>query len=87
MLGKYPAAIDALEKAQERNENAIPIKLYLAASYVRAVRQDDAEWVAEQLQMLSPTATIKHTEATVPIINQNIKRELLEDLRKAGLPE
>ncbi|MDX2463461.1 MAG: winged helix-turn-helix domain-containing protein [Porticoccus sp.] len=87
MLGDYEAAIIELEKAQERNENAIPIKLYLAASYTKAGRQDDAEWVTEQLQILSPTATITHTEKTVPIVNSAIKRTLLEDLRKAGLPE
>ena len=87
MLGDYDAAITALEKAQERNENAIPIKLYLAASYVRAGRMDDAGWTIEQLQVLNPAATITHTEKTIPIVNSDIKRTLLEDLRRAGMPE
>ena len=87
MLGDYDTAITELEKAQERNEYAIPIKLYLAASYAKAGRQDDAEWVVEQLQILSPITTITHTEKTVPIVNSSLRRTLLEDLRKAGLPE
>ncbi len=87
LLGDYDAAIAALEKAQDRNENAVPIKLYLAASYAKANRQDDAEWAVDELQMLSPTATISHTEKTVPIAQPEIKRVFLEDLRKAGLPE
>lgn len=87
MLGNYDAAIAALEKAQERNENAIPIKLYLAASYVKAGRLDDAEWITQQLQVLSPNTTITHTNKTVPIANPELKRALLDDLRKAGLPE
>jgi TolB-like protein/DNA-binding winged helix-turn-helix (wHTH) protein/Tfp pilus assembly protein PilF len=87
LLGDYDAAITALEKAQERNENAVPIKLYLAASYAKANRQDDAEWAIDELQMLSPAATISHTEKTVPIAQPEIKRVFLQDLRKAGLPE
>jgi len=87
MLGDYDAAITTLEKAQERNENQINIKLYLAASYVRAGRQDDAEWVAVQLQILSPTATIMGIGKSLPIANPEMMHALLEDLRKAGLPE
>jgi len=87
LLGDYNAAIDALEKAEERNENAIPIKLYLATSYVKAKRQDDAEWAVDQLLTLSPTLTISHTNKTVPIVDAKFKRMFLEDLRQAGLPE
>ena len=54
--------------------NAVPIKLYLAASYAKANRQDDAEWASGELQMLSPTATISHTEKTIPIAQAEIKR-------------
>jgi len=86
-LGNYDAAIAALEKAQDRNENAVPIKLFLAASYAKANQQDDAEWAIGELQMLSPTATISHTEKTIPIAQPGIKRVFLDDLRKAGLPE
>jgi adenylate cyclase len=86
-LGNYDAAIVALEGAQERNENVVPIKLFLAASYAKANRQDDAEWTIDQIQMLSPAATISHTEKTIPFANPEYKRALLVDLRKAGLPE
>jgi len=87
MLGESDSAIKVLEKAQERNENAIPVKLYLAASYVKAKRQDDAEWVVEQLLTLSPALTITHTAKTIPIVNPKLKNMLLEDLRLAGIPE
>jgi adenylate cyclase len=87
MLGDYDAAIATLEKAHERNLNAVQVKLFLAASYVKAGRQDDAEWMAHQLQMLSPTATITGIDKTIPMANIKFKRALLEDLRKAGLPE
>jgi TolB-like protein/DNA-binding winged helix-turn-helix (wHTH) protein/Tfp pilus assembly protein PilF len=85
-MGDYDAAITALEQAQDRNPNAIHIKLPLAASYVRAGRQDDAEWVVTELRALSPTASISDLDKTIPYVPA-LKRAFLEDLRKAGLPE
>jgi len=85
-MGGYDAAITALEQGQDRNPNAIHIKLPLAASYVRAGRQDDAEWVVTELRALSPTASISDLEKTIPYVPE-LKQAFLEDLRKAGLPE
>ena len=86
-LGDYDAAITILEEAQERNENVIQIKLFLAASYVKAVRQDDAEWTVYQLHILSPTVSITEIKKTIPIAKSEFKHAFLEDIRKAGIPE
>lgn len=86
-LGKHAMAIEVLEKAQARNENAVPVKLFLAASYVQTGQIEDAEWVIEQLRVLNPVTTITHTDKAISIANLNIKTQLLNDLRKAGLPE
>jgi adenylate cyclase len=86
-LENYTQAIEALEKAQLRNESAIPIKLYLAACYVRVGKLDDAQWTIEQLQVLNPETTLTHTENTIAIKNPEIKKQFIDDLRKAGLPE
>ena len=87
MLGNYEAAIIALEQAEERNENAMPIKMFLAASYVKAGRLEDAEWTTEQMQVLNPNSTVSHIDKTIPIGNIKLKKIFLEDLRKAGLPQ
>ena len=87
MLGNYTAAIIALEQAQERNENAVPVKMFLATSYVKAGRLDDAEWVAEQIKVLNPGSTLSHINKTIPILNSKLKKTFLDDLRKAGIPE
>ncbi len=86
-LGNYDAAITILEEAQERNENAVQIKMFLAASYVKADRQDDAEWTVYQLKMLSPTVSITEIKKTIPIAKSKFKHAFLEDIRKAGVPE
>lgn len=86
-LGSYEQAVEQLENAHERNPNAVPVKVFLAASYVRAGRQEDAEWLAGEIQTMSGTETISHTDKTIPMANPKYKKQLLEDLRKAGLPD
>ena len=85
-LGNYSAAITALEDAKGRNENSAEVKLFLAACYIQSNRQNDAEWIAEELQIISPTTTLTVIEKSLPIAQPEIRRKLLNDLRKAGLP-
>ena len=87
MLGNYEAAIKTLEKAEARNQSEIIIKLFLAASYVKAGRQDDAEWTAIQLQTLNPVISISDLEKSSQISDPKVRQAFLDDLRKAGLPE
>ncbi len=87
MLGDYGSAITTLEEAQERNENEISIKLFLATSYVKAGRLDDAEWTVIQLKTLNPAITLSETQKTVPVSDPVMRQAFLGDLRKAGLPE
>ena len=87
LLGNYTQAIEILEKAQERNENAIPIKLFLAASYVQANRLSDAEWTVDQIQMLNPATTLSHTAEATILTKPKLKNQFLNDLRIAGMPE
>ena len=87
MLGRYDEAIKVLEKAQARNENAVPVKLFLATSYINVGRINDAEWTAEQLLVINPNITIAFTAKTMPITNIEYRKVFLSDLRKTGLPE
>jgi Flp pilus assembly protein TadD len=86
-LGRFPEAIDALQQALEHNKNAMFPRLFLAASYIRLGRQDDAQWEIEQLEILNPGTTVAHLANTFPIKDQDLMNAFLEDLRKAGLPE
>jgi len=87
MLKNYPEAIATLEKAQARNEYAIPVKLFLAASYAAVGRQNDAEWTTSLVLALNPQISISDIEKSTPIANTEIKRRFLTDLKQAGFPE
>jgi TolB-like protein/DNA-binding winged helix-turn-helix (wHTH) protein/tetratricopeptide (TPR) repeat protein len=86
-LGRYDEAIEALTRAQERNENAMPVRLFLAASYVRAGRQDDAEWEVEQIRVANPDETLSYIAKSIPIGPDQMKKHFLDDLRSAGLKD
>jgi len=86
-LGQNEKAINALEAAKTRNPNVVPIRLHLAASYVRAGRLDDAEWEVEEIRTISPDETLGHVARTHPTTDKQALQRLIDELREAGLPE
>jgi TolB-like protein/DNA-binding winged helix-turn-helix (wHTH) protein/Tfp pilus assembly protein PilF len=86
-LGRTQDAIIQFEKARMRNQNGVPIRLHLAASYVQAGRLSDAEWEIEEVQALSPTDTLSHLRNSLPVKDPVLLNRILDDLRTAGLPE
>lgn len=87
LMGEYDKAIASLLLALERNENAWNPRLYLAASYARLGRLEEAEWEITQLQMNSPGLTISSTNNVLPMAEGEHRAQFLQDLRAAGLPE
>ena len=61
--------------------------LHLSAAYVRAGRQDDAEWEVQEIQTLSPDETLSLLSNARPVQDPALLEALLADLRSAGLPE
>jgi adenylate cyclase len=86
-LGRYEEAIEALQQALEHNKNALFPRLYLAACYIRLGRQEDARWEIEQVGITNPDMTVTYLANTLPYKHKSQLNAVLEDLRKAGLPE
>jgi len=86
-LKEYDKAIEVLEDAQSRNQNAPNVKLFLAACYIRTGRQSDAEWTIEELGVISPSTTLSGIDKTLSFSNAATTQSLLADLKRAGLPE
>jgi len=86
MLGEYAEAIKALETAEAQNDNAILVKVFLAASYLKAGRRGDAEWIVERIRIISPTTTVSELDKSLPFADTGTKQALLASLREAGLP-
>lgn len=85
-LGRYEKAAEALEESLEFNQVALLPRLFLAATYIRLGRVDDAEWEIEQLQMNAPEFTRAQVVKTIPFKEESELNQLLNDLQLAGLP-
>jgi len=86
-LGRYQEAIKTLKESLISNENALNPRLFLAATYVRLGQLDDATWEIEQVKTNHPEALLSNLDTTLPFENDTYRKPLLDDLRKAGLPE
>jgi TolB-like protein/DNA-binding winged helix-turn-helix (wHTH) protein/Tfp pilus assembly protein PilF len=85
LKGQYPDAVKTLDDALDRNESALNPRLFLAATYIRMHKKDDAEWEIDQVETYHPDATISNLETTLPFEKEDILQNLKTDLRKAGL--
>jgi hypothetical protein len=61
--------------------------LWLAASYARVGRQEDAEWEVEEIQAINPDASLTNTALLLPFGDPAHRRNFLDALRLAGMPE
>ena len=86
-LGQYEDAVTNFSKALQRNETVLLPRLFLAASYVRLGRQEDAEWEIEQVNIHRPNSSLSILKATVPFEDKTKVDALITELRKAGMPE
>jgi len=85
--GRYEEATAALQNALEINETAYFPRLFLAASYARLGRVEDAKWEIEQINTQRPGTTRSFLAHTLPFEHEAQRRGLLADLAKAGMPE
>ena len=86
-LGQYTEAVEALQDALERNQQAFLPRLFLAASYVRLEQLDDAEWEIEQVKIQYPKSRISHLAHILPFEKEEQMHDFMKDLRRAGMPE
>lgn len=80
----FEQSITVLEEAKLRNENATRVKVFLAASYLRANRKEDAEWLVNELTANNPTLDISFISNTFHFRNKRFKSRFLNDLKLAG---
>lgn len=86
-LENYEKAAEFLQRALERNENARPARLLLAASFVGLNRLEDAEWEIEEVLLQNPMMSIAFLSRVLPFANEDKMNAYLTHLRQAGLPE
>jgi len=85
--GRYKEAASALENALEMNDTAYFPRLFLAASYVRLGRIEDAKWEVERIKIQQPRTTTTYLSNTLPFEHKSQRGAVIGALVKAGMPE
>jgi adenylate cyclase len=86
-MGRYAEAVDGFREAATRNPNVYLVRLFLTSSYVRLGNMEDAEWEVEQILTQNPDSKLSQVAHLALYESQDRLKALLDDLRKAGLPE
>lgn len=86
-LEQYQPAVDAYQKALERNPAFTTARRELAASYALLGQVEDAKWEGQEVLTILPGFTLQR-ERQKPVfgVKKDMDRYLL-GLRTAGIPE
>ena len=84
ILGQYQEAIDAFMKGLASNPSSERLRVWLAAAYARAGREDDARWEAEQVLAQNPEFSLERIKQAFPFKDPADLEHFLGALRIAG---
>jgi TolB-like protein/DNA-binding winged helix-turn-helix (wHTH) protein len=85
--GHYREALEVFLVSTAKDPNFVPAQVWLAATYAKLGQLDDAQWTAEQIQVLVPGFTIDGWLRRWPYRNGEQRAKLVEGLMAAGLPQ
>jgi adenylate cyclase len=85
-LDRYPEAMQWLERSKAQNSRIEATCFFLASTYLRMGQQEKAEATVRDVLEIKPSWTTKVVEASYPLRPTSLIA-LVEDLRKAGLPD
>jgi adenylate cyclase len=85
-LARYPEALDWLERSKAQNSRIEATKFLLASTYLRMGEQEKANAAVRDVLQTKADWTTKLVESSYPLRSASLAA-LVDDLRKAGLPD
>jgi adenylate cyclase len=85
-LERYPEALDWLERSKAQNSRIEATKFLLASTYLRMGEQEKANAAVRDVLQTKADWTTKLVESSYPLRSASLAA-LVDDLRKAGLPD
>ena len=86
-LGDPNNSIASANQAIEINQEDINPRLVLCSAYIKSNLPEKAKRVAQEVMEINPTFNLSEYANTQPYKNPQTLKRLINDLRKAGLPE
>jgi adenylate cyclase len=85
--GRYGKAIEMCEKAVKEAPDDLIAHLHLAAAYVGAGREEEAQGQIGEVLRINPKYSLEYQAKMLPFKNKRDLDRVIGALRKAGLPE
>ena len=85
--GQVDQAIDTFEEAIERNPVTQRTNIWLAVSYAKVGRIEEAEWIVDELLGWNPALTVGLIKSATPFSHPDDIRDFEKNLLLAGFPE
>jgi TolB-like protein len=87
LLRQYDEALARFERVVELAPKASFAFLFLACAYTELDRLDDSKDTITTVLEITPPYTVKEVAKRYPYRSEEVRNRILDDLRKAGLPE
>jgi tetratricopeptide (TPR) repeat protein len=78
-------AVRAFKQAVQQNPNFLPSHVFLAAIHSRQGNNDEARTEVAEVLRISPNYTLERFAELIPIADQAIMSNVLDNLRNVGL--
>jgi adenylate cyclase len=87
LTGRYEKAVHEFKKAIQLQPNDMFSHLNLALCYIKLEQEADAHAEAAEVLRINPKFSAESYAKHIPLKDEASKNLLIEDMRKAGLPE
>ncbi len=87
LMGNYDEAIAALKAWYDGDPKSVPALVQLTSVYAEAGRMEEARAMAKKLLKRAPKFSLKRPKRILTYKNPADKERIIENLRKAGVPE
>jgi adenylate cyclase len=86
-MGRFEEAVAMYKKTIQLRPNNAPAHAWLAATYALMGREQEARTEATEVLRINPKFSVAYVAKILPFKRQSDKDQLIDGLRKAGLPE
>ena len=87
LCGRYDAALAAAQRAIQQSPNFVTAHRLLVGALVGLGRGDEAKAAAQRLLELAPGFTLSLYQSVSPFRDAELRRQIVEALRAAGVPK
>jgi adenylate cyclase len=85
--GYYAKAIDAFNTSLQINPSHMRARMWLIATLVQLQKPEETQWQVDELLLSHPGFSLSRLDHAFPFQDASIRQQLMQNLKRAGLPD